>query len=348
MFYTGICLAKQNVMSKITVNSIVSRISALTDIGEDTVRGVLTSLIAEATDRIRQGKEVKIKGIGTFLPDGSFVADESLGEEVNAPFSFFEPVELSPDVTDDMLSELDKPCGTTDEPADNQPANEISDADVEESEPETATAPEAEPEPEAATAPKAAIEPSSVKQPIVRPTTEKETDIIKDNTAVGKSDHVELKQRNGVLLPLLCGFIGFVLGAALTYLIIPAGGYESSDAIDVSSSDTVVVHAAASPQISHEDNIEPLSEAAVECLTDTVKSSYYFTTMARRHYGDKVFWVYIYEENAARLGFRHPERILPGTVVTIPQAEKYGIDPDNQESVNAAKAKAYEIYERFN
>ena len=68
--------------------------------------------------------------------------------------------------------------------------------------------------------------------------------------------------------------------------------------------------------------------------------------MSRRFYGGATeFWVYIYLENQDKLG--HPDRLSPNTVVVIPPAEKYGIDPNNPESKAAAKRKVAEIYAKF-
>ena len=80
--------------------------------------------------------------------------------------------------------------------------------------------------------------------------------------------------------------------------------------------------------------------------TDTVRTDYYITDMARKYFGNKDFWSYIYEENADSLG--HPEHIHPGQILVIPDAAKYGIDPDNKESLKRARALAIEIYGRYN
>lgn len=82
-----------------------------------------------------------------------------------------------------------------------------------------------------------------------------------------------------------------------------------------------------------------------EVVTETVTSTNYLASMARRHYGRFEFWVYIYEENSAKLN--NPDLIEPNTVVVIPPAEKYSIDKNNPESVARAVAKAKEIYSRF-
>ena len=77
-----------------------------------------------------------------------------------------------------------------------------------------------------------------------------------------------------------------------------------------------------------------------------MRADYYITDMARKYYGNKDFWSYIYEENADSLG--HPEHIHPGQILVIPDAAKYGIDPDNKESLKRARALAIDIYGRYN
>ncbi len=76
---------------------------------------------------------------------------------------------------------------------------------------------------------------------------------------------------------------------------------------------------------------------------DTVRGNRYLTTMARQHYGRKIFWVYIYEENKAVI--TDPDHIAPNTVVVIPPAEKYGIKAGDKLSEQAAERKAIEIIE---
>ena len=63
--------------------------------------------------------------------------------------------------------------------------------------------------------------------------------------------------------------------------------------------------------------------------------------MAREHYGKKKFWVYIYEENKAKLD--DPDMIAANTVVVIPPAEKYGIKAGDPASEADAERKAAEI-----
>ncbi len=91
------------------------------------------------------------------------------------------------------------------------------------------------------------------------------------------------------------------------------------------------------------DGINGAKTGAV--VTDTVRSGRFLTTMAQRHYGKKKFWVYIYLENSDKLG--DPDLIPPMTVVTVPPAEKYGIQPGNKASEQDAERKAVEIMSRY-
>lgn len=89
--------------------------------------------------------------------------------------------------------------------------------------------------------------------------------------------------------------------------------------------------------------VEKPVEAKV--VTDTCTQTMYLTRMAKKHYGHKDFWVYIYEENKNIID--NPNRITPGTIVVIPPAEKYGIDVNDPESLKKAKAKSSELFARF-
>lgn len=80
-------------------------------------------------------------------------------------------------------------------------------------------------------------------------------------------------------------------------------------------------------------------------VKDTVKAGYLLPTMARKHYGNNCFWVYIYEENKNIIA--NPNRIKPGLTVVIPPADKYGIDPRSSASISKAKDKAAEILRKY-
>lgn len=87
--------------------------------------------------------------------------------------------------------------------------------------------------------------------------------------------------------------------------------------------------------------VEVSPPAAPKIRRDTVRVNHYLTQMATRYYGKSIFWVYIYEENKAKI--KNPNVINPGTVVVIPPAEKYGINRHDKQSVARAQEKAYKL-----
>ncbi|MGL4293281.1 MAG: LysM peptidoglycan-binding domain-containing protein [Bacteroidales bacterium] len=65
------------------------------------------------------------------------------------------------------------------------------------------------------------------------------------------------------------------------------------------------------------------------------------TLLALKYYGNKVFWVYIYESNKSR--YPDPEQIPIGAMLVIDSPETYGIDPQNKASIALAKKNAAKI-----
>lgn len=85
---------------------------------------------------------------------------------------------------------------------------------------------------------------------------------------------------------------------------------------------------------------------APKVITDTITSRKFLTTLAKKHFGKKNYWVFIYEENKSKL--RHPDRISPGTVVVIPPLEKYVKPGSSEDSIKRATSRLTgEIYRRY-
>lgn len=335
--------------ARITANQLADLLAGEMDIDAALARNFVAALFAETAATLESGKPATIKGFGEFLTDGTFIPDEALADEVNAPFSAFEPTELAEGVTEEMLAD-----------------------DVTPAEESTAPEPEPEPEPEPApqlppvyrphvveVEPEPLPEPPAMPEPVEEPETEQAAEPAQDDTAgevtpaddaeQGYVDHEDYgydydpqpRRAPLWLIAVIFTVIGFGAGYIVSELLT-----DSSRHADAPTEEQEAVTAVDTVASVPAEPFEPESEQTAAIVTDTVRAGYYFTTMARRHYGDKSFWVYIYEENAASRGFTHPERVAPGTVVTIPPREKYGIDPDNPESVKAAKSKAHEIYSR--
>ena len=115
---------------------------------------------------------------------------------------------------------------------------------------------------------------------------------------------------------------------------------EIVDSIDTRmAADTV----ASRTETAETEPAKPADKPAV--VTDTVRTGNFLSRMARRFYGNSHFWVYIYEENRAKI--TNPNNVPEGTVVVIPPAEKYGIDAQNPESVEKARRKEGQVLNAY-
>lgn len=65
------------------------------------------------------------------------------------------------------------------------------------------------------------------------------------------------------------------------------------------------------------------------------------TLISLEYYGSKLFWVYLYEYNKARIS--DPNNIPVGTLIEVPAPELYGIDAHDKASIAKAAARQTEI-----
>ena len=115
---------------------------------------------------------------------------------------------------------------------------------------------------------------------------------------------------------------------------------EIVDSIDTHMAADTVASRTEAPET---EPAKPAEKPAV--VTDTVRTGNFLSRMARRFYGNSHFWVYIYEENRAKI--TNPNNVPEGTVVVIPPAEKYGIDAQNPESVEKARRKEGQVLNAY-
>lgn len=122
---------------------------------------------------------------------------------------------------------------------------------------------------------------------------------------------------------------------------------------EVDDNDTVSRVAVETNRIEPEPEAkQPRSEATLveekpvaEPVVETIRSGVFLTTLARKYFGHKTFWVYIYEENKQVID--NPNQVPIGTRVVIPEAAKYHIDAKDSRSVEKAKALAVQILSRY-
>lgn len=303
------------------------------------------------TDALKTDRTVKIKNFGSFAISEdndqklSFIPCKEIEKAVNAPFEFFEPVELGDNVTDEMLAEADmqpepesKILNDTDETTESVIADEtVEDIPNVEATTVAENLTDEEPEP-------CDNQPEQYNDP--------ENKCDKDED--GKIVYV-YKNVFPWWYALIGGIAsGCIIGIFLLFLM-PAyyTADENEQEYEIVASDTMPATVAT---VEHDKDSLPAQEEIVEeitatenpankVITDTVSSRRFLTTMARQYYGEMAFWAYIYIENSDKLG--NPDRIAPNTVVVIPPAEKYNIDKMNPKSVDDAKQKGLEIYSKY-
>lgn len=303
-------------MNRLTVQALAGRIASTLGITPEAAEQLIHNYFVDVAERLQRGETVDIDNLGKFAAGGEtlFTPLPDVAARINEPFAFFEPVELNDGVTAETLDLT--------APAFPEPAPAPEPERIEEPEPERIE----EPEPEIPKAPEAPIIPNFPEAP--EPSEPSEP-------LKGHCAHALAAWATGCLLLGLTigGLTGYWVGRHTTlFPTSPAEPVEKVEPI-TTLNDTSATSATSATSIT-------------SITTDTVRADYYITDMARKYYGNKDFWSYIYEENADSLG--HPEHIHPGQILVIPDAAKYGIDPDNKESLKRARALAIEIYGRYN
>lgn len=77
----------------------------------------------------------------------------------------------------------------------------------------------------------------------------------------------------------------------------------------------------------------------------TVKAGDRLTLLSEKYYGHKVFWVYIYLENKAKIA--DPNNVTAGTTIVLPKAHPTMMDPTNAEAVKKAEGIQQRILAQF-
>lgn len=317
-------------MNRLTVQALAARIASTLGITPEAAEQLIHDYFVDVAERLQRGETVDIDNLGKFAAGGDslFTPLPDVAARINEPFAFFEPVELNDGVTAETLDiapapPSPDPSETSETPAPPEPP--VPDPIVEES---------------------PIVEPEEI-EPIIAQDEKDEKEAVEyepepeKQHGEGHCAHALAAWATGcLLLGLTIGaFTGYWVGRHTT--LFPPETVEpitaSNDTSDTSATSTTSATSATSTTS---------TTSTTSATTDTVRADYYITDMARKYYGNKDFWSYIYEENADSLG--HPEHIHPGQILIIPDAAKYDIDSDNKESLKRARALAIEIYGRYN
>lgn len=327
---------------------------------------------ARGSINIQTGEPVEIPGHYKL----SFIPDKVLREAVNAPFSSFSvevlndhvPIEDMTAVPSQDIDENNDICNT--ENVELQDSKEIREKE-EEDEP-------IEPAHEYIQEDKSADEESSestvssqeiekFQEEIIQPESEtkveeKEEDCYEDylrKSSSRKSFWWGVLSAFGIIIICLAGGI-FFMGNDSPY-VVKIGEYtlslgkQSIDSRPMNNNPESVVLPENKDTLSEmekdsvlKDSVisaSPLAAPEVKPVIETIRSGVFLTTLARKYFGHKAFWVYIYEENKDVI--KNPNQVPIGTRLTIPSASKYDIDANNRTSVENAKALAAKIQSRY-
>lgn len=330
---------------KISFQQLSELLSEITGSSVATSELFIKEFFAVISDALTKGETVKIKKLGAFSPSGMpdkpviYVPDEELAEAINMPFTCFEAVELNDSISDDALNECNNEHQNKQSNIDFEQENELSSTTEELEQIETTE--EGQNNTETSITEIVKIEQDSTSDTVdevvtkIDETQETCKPIISEEVLDVTEDEGERKSLLGLWI---C--ISLIIGLFIGYLIGNIYPYDTTKTNDIEIVKDIPL---LSDSIATDSTVETADTIATPIvITDTIGKTRFLTTMARQYYGEMSFWVYIYEENKDILG--NPNRIKPGTIVIIPDAEKYGIDKNDSLSVERAKLKAIEIY----
>lgn len=333
-----------------------------TDIAEKYVH----TLIELVTDALSRGEQIRIKSIGIFTaaPNGdiSFTPEASIADTVNAPFAAFEPVELAPemlinkdipqeikeDSPNDESGEIHEPSAASDTTETTAPSETPEIVEQSETTEISDTSESSDNNEESPNSDSSEIaEPSEISESTEdsEPSEFTDTSDYSEPSEFSYDNSVPEKQFPWVwtAIGLICGLIiGFVAG----YLMQPKVDQWIVGDNTPAAADSVTTGLVEISKVETPDTIanvlKPVKEVETPVVYDTIRTNRFLTTMARQHYGQMEYWVYIYQENSDILG--HPDRAKAGTVVRIPDVKKYATSTSDSVNVQRAIAKAVEIY----
>lgn len=299
---------------------LTQTISTLTGCSATDAETFLRETFQLAASQLEKAGSVTIPHVGTFVVGDEtidFAPDAELAATINAPFAAFEAIEIPDDFPESDITE--EPAESI-EPEAPSEAEQIADAaEFEERQDADVDVTHQQAPAEETETPARPIAPTDepvVQKPCKRPT------------------YWPL----WMLLCAACFVAGYFVGRGST-LSSQQTITKAIDSVVPVQTDTIL------SEITEESDTLA-NTPQKEIVTDTISSTRYLTTMARKHYGQMEYWVYIYEENAAKLG--HPDRLDAGTIVVIPPAEKYDLKAGDKDKIKQAMHKATEIYARFN
>ena len=342
---------------KVNFQELVRLLSKQVGVTKNDAENFLRNFFDLAIKGILDDQILKIKGLGTFklinvedresinvqtgervlIPAHkkiSYTPDDNLSKTINEPFSMFFPVELGP--------------GETKENAINLPPTENC-------LPETAT-----PLAEIATPlPETADNSSNAEE---EPEEFEIEETLPFNRKIANEEVKTEKKKSRIyilwiILAVFSALIAFVcihtstkhwVQITINKIIEPQIKKEPKTITDnqIIKPDSIIIQPDNNSTVNQNDTTQhkeianaenqPSEEKDTQAKKYKLKPGERLTIISLREYGDKIFWVYLYEENKHMID--DPNLIPSGFEIVIPPASKYGINKDNFESIKKAKA----------
>ncbi|MBR6248696.1 MAG: HU family DNA-binding protein [Muribaculaceae bacterium] len=334
--------------AKVTMPDLVAQVAESTRTTKRMSELFLRELFATITQSLLDGESVSVDGLGTFKADAAtgvtFTPAAALARVLNQPFEAFEPVELSDDLTNDMLAELLSPAPA--KPS-AEPAEPVEAAEPEETQPAPMPAPATEPQPEPEEPTMAAEPQPAGESPLATQATQATVNELQQKLSEAGRDIEDLK--NSLVNMRRAFRQGLLMGAAMVLItaLLALGAWALYNRFSGNGGSQAPATAQTAPEATSTDTVATPAPAtpATPPVTETVSETNYLSLIAQRHYGLPEYWVYIYEENIDKID--NPNRVKNGTVIVVPPPEKYGINAADPASVAKAKIKSTELYNLF-
>ena len=303
---------------KLNLQDIAALLAEKSGITKKEAELFLKEWIDTLQEALWNGQSVKIKNLGNFkllavndresvdIVSGNrvlipahykinFIPDSELAQRVNEPFRLFDTVELDEEVPSDEASYEEAPV-------EKAPSEESS----------------------AGAIPLVVIEPEPI-----RPVTPFNPNPLKLKPLEKKKKKTWIDR----IATILCIAVLLIAGSVLVYFrFLEQSSLKNSPA---PQNVTNLPHSNDELSLPASDSLMLDSQLPEETKPRTVQPGERLTLIALDEYGDKIFWVYLYEENKAIL--KNPDYIQAGLTIRIPPASKYGIDRSNAASLQKAK-----------